>query len=203
MPAVVTDTPTLPPPLDPPRKRWTRSECESLEAAGLLNTQRLERIEGELIDKMSKKRPHANAQSELHIWLGQIFGVRRIQSEVSMDLRPEDNPTNEPVPDLVVLARPLHEYRSANPGPADLLLVVEVADSTLRFDRSVKARLYARAGIVEYWVYDVNGQRLIVHREPRDGEYRSIQAYGKDESVAPLAAPDSPCRIADLLPPSG
>ena len=82
----------------------------------------------------------------------------------------------------------------------DRPLVVEVADSTLRFDRSVKARLYAHAGIVEYWVYDVNGERLIVYLDPRDGEYQSIQAYGKDESVAPLAAPDSHCRVGDLLP---
>ena len=185
------------------RKRWTRDECEALETAGLLDTRPLELIEGDLIDKLGQTRPHAIYRSAFHGSLGQIFGVWRIQTAVPIDLKPEDNPTNEPVPDVVVLARPFHEYPSTNPGPADLLLVVEVADSTLRFDLSIKARPYARANIVEYWVYDVTGERLIVHRDPRGGEYKSIQACGKDESVAPLAAPDSPCRLADLLPPSG
>jgi Uma2 family endonuclease len=77
----------------------------------------------------------------------------------------------------------------ANPQPEDVQLLVEISDSTLNYDLSVKAALYARAGIVEYWVLDVNGRRLIVHREPEGDGYLSITVYVEDELVAPLVAP--------------
>jgi Uma2 family endonuclease len=201
MPAVVTDTPPLPVPQEPSRKRWTRAECEALESAGLFGTQHLELIEGELIDKMGKQRPHSNGVLWLMRCLVGVFGWDFVQPEVVIDVAPLDNPTNQPEPDVIVLARPVHEFPVRHPQPADLRLVAEVADSSLSFDRSVKAQLYARAGIVEYWVLDVNGGQLIVHREPCEGKYAVIHAYGREESVAPLAAPDSLCRVADLLPP--
>jgi len=75
-----------------------------------------------------------------------------------------------------------------------------VADSRLGFDLSTKAALYARAGILEYWVLDVNARRLIVDRDPQAGRYVSVAAYGEEESVAPLAAPDSYLRIRDAFP---
>jgi len=77
--------------------------------------------------------------------------------------------------------------------------VVEVSDSSLGFDLTTKAALYARAGIVEYWVLDVAGRRLIVHRDPRAGRYISVAAYGEEESVAPLAALESLLRVGDLF----
>ena len=82
----------------------------------------------------------------------------------AIDVAPEDNPTNEPEPDLVVLAKPSGEYRERNPRPSDLRLVVEISDSTLGFDLTVRAELYARAGIIEYWVVYVAARRLIVLR---------------------------------------
>ena len=91
---------------------------------------------------------------------------------------------------------------AANPQPDDLRLVVEVSYSTITFDLSAKAGLYARAGIVEYWVIDIKGRRLIVHRNPREGVYSSVMAYGEFEPVAPLAAPAELFRAADVLPPA-
>jgi len=79
-------------------------------------------------------------------------------------------------------------------------MVVEVADTSLTFDLTVKARLYARAGIVEYWVLDISGRRLIVHRDPRDRRYQSVVAYSHLESIAPLSAPDSTFRVGDAFP---
>lgn len=83
----------------------------------------------------------------------------------------------------------LPEFNKSNPGPDDLLLVVEVSDSSLAFDLRKKAQLYARAGIIEYWVVNVNRQRLIVHRDPSDGAYTSITEYAGSEQVTPVAAP--------------
>jgi len=166
MPTAVTD---LPAKLDPPRKLWTRQEYDDLYSSGLLNSQRLELIEGELIDKMGKKRPHVNSLTLLQGWLVEVFGTRPVNPEAPIDVAPEDNPTNEPEPDLIVLQRDLSHFTSDNPRPQDLQLVVEVADSTLGFDLTTKAALYARAGIVEYWVLDAAGPRMIVHRDPQLG----------------------------------
>jgi|HubBroStandDraft_6_1064221.scaffolds.fasta_scaffold153026_2 Uma2 family endonuclease len=189
MPTVVTETPRLPPPAEPPRKRWTRQECVALEASGIWTQQHLELIEGELISKMGKKRPHANAIAVVHAWLLRVFGEKYVNQEASIDVAPEDNPTNEPEPDLIVFSKPSREFKD-NPRPADLRLVLEISDSTLNFDLTTKARLYARARIVEYWVVDIPGRRIIVHRDPQEGQYRSITAYAEQESVKPLTLPD-------------
>ena len=197
MPTAVTDSPAQ---SIPRRKRWTRAEYEELSSCGLLGQQHLELIEGELIDKMGKKQPHVNSVALLLGWLIRIFGERFVLQEAPIDVAPEDNPTNEPEPDLVVMKRDLSHFKCVRPGPQDLQLLIEVADSTLGFDRTVKAALYARAGIVEYWVLDIQGRRMIVHRDPQAGRYASIAGYSSEESVAPLAAPESFFRIANALP---
>src|SRR5271166_5375791 len=181
---------------DPPRKRWTRAECVALEASGLWDRERLELVHGELISKMGKKRPHVNALVAVQACLVRTFGEQFVNPEAPIDVAPEDNPTNEPEPDLIVLNKPSREFQDANPRPGDLRLVVEISDSTLGFDLTTKAELYARAGIVEYWVVDVAARRLIVHRDPRAGLYRSVTAYSEQEVVAPLASPPSDFRVA-------
>src|SRR6266498_5055667 len=186
MPTAVTDRPAK---LDPPRKLWTRAEYDGLSSSGLLECQRLELIEGELIDKMGKNRPHVNSLTLLLVWLLKVFGARFVNPEAPIDVAPEDNPSNEPEPDLIVLKRDLSHFADQNPKPDDLHLVIEVADTTLGFDLTTKANLYARAGIPDYWVLDVSGRRMIVHRDPRLGRYSSVVAYNSDESIAPLAAP--------------
>jgi len=194
VPTAVIDLPLK---IDPPRKRWTRAEYESLSEEAL-GGERLELVEGELISKMGKKRPHVNAVTLLQAWLMQAFGVRFVNAEAPIDVAPEDNPSSEPEPDIIVTTRDLSHFQS-NPRPADLRLVAEIADTTLWFDLNTKARLYARAGIAEYWVVDVSGRRMIVHRDPRDGEYRTVAAYGADERVAPLAAPGSDLLVRDVF----
>jgi Uma2 family endonuclease len=174
MPTVVTDRPYRPVPVDPPRKQWIRSECVALEASGLWDQQHLELVRGELISKMGKKRPHVNALVAVQAWLVRTFGTvcesgQFVNPDAPIDVAPEDNPTSEPEPDLVVLARPSREFQDANPRPGDLRLVVEISDTTLGFDLTTKAELYARAGIVEYWVIDIQAKRIIVHRDPREG----------------------------------
>jgi Uma2 family endonuclease len=199
MPTIVTDRPYRPVSVDPPRKLWTRAECVALEASGLWDQQRLELVHGELISKMGKKRPHVNALVAVQAWLVRTFGAQFVNPEAPIDVAPEDNPTNEPEPDLVVLVKPSREFMDANPRPGDLRLVVEISDSTLGFDLTTKAELYARAEIVEYWVVDVAARRLIVHRDPREGLYRSVIAYGEEETVTPLASPGPEFHVADAF----
>ena len=199
MPSALIEVPVDSVSLGPPRKRWTRAECANLEGSGLLDQQHLELVAGELIDRMGKNRPHSIALAVIHAWLLRVFGEGFVHQEAPIDVSQEDNPSNEPEPDLIVLNRNLKTFRSANPGPQDLRLVVEVADTTLRFDLTTKAALYARAGIVEYWVLDVSGRRLIVHRDPQFGKYAVVLVYSEQESVAPLAAPDAMFQAAEAF----
>lgn len=78
--------------------------------------------------------------------------------------------------------------------------MVEIADSSLNFDLTTKATLYARAGILEYWALDVPGRRLFVHREPKSGSYAFIVVYSETEYVAPLAVPEKMFCVADAFP---
>jgi Uma2 family endonuclease len=199
MPTVLTEAPVEAALPGPPRKKWTRQECLALEATGLFDQQHLELIEGELIDKMGKKRPHVNSLVLLHNWLVAVFGGRFVIQEGPIDVAAEDNPTNEPEPDLVVLKRDISNFTESNPTPAGLHLVVEIADTTLAFDRKTKAPLYARAGISEYWVLDVNRRQLLVHHEPTRGVYASVQVYNEGESVSPLAAPQREFPVVDAF----
>src|SRR5450432_556593 len=201
MPTVVTEIPYRPVPMEPPLKRWTRAECAAIEASGAWDQQRIELVEGELISKMGKNRPHTIALTFVRQAIELLFGGQYVDTETSIDVAPEDNPTSEPQPDLIVLAKPSSEYRAGNPRPADLRLVVEISDSTLGFDLTKKARLYARAGIAEYWVVDVAARSLVVHRDPLNGSYQSVAVYNERESVSPLASPGREFRVGDAFPP--
>jgi len=200
MPSVLTEQSVEAALPGPPRKKWTRQECLALDATGLFDQQHLELIEGELIVKMGNKRPHVNSLVRLQEWLIVVFGWGVVIPEGPIDVAPEDNPTNEPEPDIVVLKRDISNFTKCNPTPADLHLVVEIADTTLAFDRRTKAPLYARAGISDYWVLDVNRRQLLVHREPTRGGYASVQVYNEAESVSPLAAPQREFKVSDALP---
>jgi Uma2 family endonuclease len=200
MPIALTTLPEPPIPLIPPRKRWTRAECAQLASAGILDYEYLELIEGELIDKMGKHRPHIVGLAKIADWLRRVFGQDRVNSEAAIDVAPADNPINEPEPDVIVFQRAGGAYEYSIPQSADLTLVVEVSDSTLRFDLTVKAALYTRAGIVDYWVLDINGRRLIVHRDPTPAGYGSVVAYGESESVSPLTAPDRELLVSAIFP---
>ena len=182
----------------PPHKLWTREECDVLAQTGVIDLERYELLDGELVPKVSKKHPHGRATARLVRWLRSVFGEECVLQENSIRLRPEDNPTNEPEPDAIVLAGSYLEM-SLTAGPNELRLVAEVSYSTLDVDLGIKARLYARSEIAEYWVLDVNGRRLIVHREPAGGRYTSVAAYGKEERVSTLAEPARDVQVGDLL----
>ena len=184
----------------PPRKRWTRTELDSIEAAGLWDRDRLELIEGELIVKISKKRPHTVVYTSVLKWLAGVFDMMHLNPEAPIDVAPEDNPTSEPEPDIAVLAKAGPDYMGSNPPASDVRLAIEVSESTLAFDLGPKARLYARAGIPEYWVFDIGGRRLIVHRYPQGGSYSAVIAYDEGESVTPLASPSSTFPVAVAFP---
>lgn len=182
----------------PPHKLWTREECDVLEASGLLDSNSYELIEGELLVKMPKKLRHMRALLLLAAWLRSAFGEFRVVQEASVELPFDDSARSVPEPDIAILRTSILEM-TQRPQAGDLLLAVEISDSTLNFDLGPKAGLYARAGIPEYWVLDLNNNRLIVHRDPIDGVYQSVAAYSPEESVSLLAMPEHALSVATLV----
>jgi Uma2 family endonuclease len=180
-------------------KRWTREEAAKLTE--LFPDKRYELIEGELINKMGQKPPHAYVIAVLTKLLGSAFPGRiRVQSSIS--LPDPDGQYSEPEPDVVLLHRESPEFFKRHPGPQDIALLIEVADTSLASDRSVKYRLYARAGITEYWIIDIETRRTIVCRYPAADEYKSVTIVEAAETVSLLVAPDFALSLEHLLNPS-
>lgn len=200
MPTVLESVP-VPADFLPPRKKWTRAELDKLESLGLVDTTGFELVEGDLLSQMGKNRAHVYFVAMLAHWLGTIFDFKRVNPECPIDVSPEDLPTNQPQPDLVVQRSTYRELLTKVPNARDVALVVEVSDSSLAFDLTTKAGLYARAGIVEYWVVDIQGRRLLSHRQPVNGAYEAVKAYGADEQILPLESPGGALDLKKIFDP--
>lgn len=181
----------------PHRKRWTVKEADRLAEAGFL-AGRYEVIEGEIYEKMSTNPPHILTLILLTGWLHRVFGSLFVRTQTAISLPGRHN---RPEPDATVTREPATAYADRLPGPEALLLAVEVSDTTLRFDLTTKAALYARTGIPEYWVLDIQARRLIVHRRPGRAGYADIQEYAEDAQIAPEARPDALVLVSFLFPP--
>jgi Uma2 family endonuclease len=149
---------------------------------------------------MSKYRWHTNAVSMLIFLLQQTFGPRRVNPESPIRLSLDDASINRPEPDIFVLGPEFRDTADRElPRPGDILMVIEVSGSTLAFDLTVKKNLYARAGIPEYWIADLEARRFLVFREPVDGAYRLALACEMGDAIAPLAAPDRLIAPSDVF----
>ncbi len=180
-------------------RRWTRREYAQMVAAGLLREEdRVELIDGEVLVMSPVGAEHVRCTILVVEALRRAFGDRfTIGCQFPLAVGPRD----EPQPDVyVVPGRPRELARKRKDHPTSARLVVEVADSSLPFDRTVKSRIYARARVPDYWIVDLTSRRLEVRRGPgRDG-YRSTTILSADAVVRPLGRPRSKIRVADLLP---
>ncbi len=158
------------------------------EAGILSEDDRVELIDGELIAMAPIGQGHAGIVNGLNRVLVMAFGEQAVVS-VQNPLRIDR--LNEPQPDFVVL-RPRDDLyqHGARPEPADVVLVVEVADSSLRYDRTVKLPLYARAGIGEVWIVDLRRRVVDVHRTPAGDGYATVETHGPDDTVTLSLAPE-------------
>ena len=120
---------------------------------------RYELIDGEIISKIGQNPPHAGRVGLFMAWLVSVFSAAHVRIQSTIDLAPGEVTYDEPEPDAVVTRHSSSAYEHSHPGPDEILLLIEVSDSTLRFDRSTKATVYSRAGIQEYWVADVASLR--------------------------------------------
>jgi Uma2 family endonuclease len=174
-------------PADLPRRRLTVDDYHAMAEAGVLGEDdRVELIEGELIEMAPIGGGHMLGVNRLTHTLVHAVGDRAVVSVQNGLMLP---PFSEPQPDFVLLPRQfLQEARV--PTMADALLVIEVADTTVAKDRNVKAPLYARHGICEYWIVNLPRKVVQVFRQPGEDGYREVFERGSGSTVSPLALPD-------------
>jgi Uma2 family endonuclease len=183
-------------------RRWSRIEYERLIDLGVFQPgDPIELIGGELLVAEPQGAPHYTSIRKTARILERAFGPSwdvRTQGPMGLD---EDS---EPEPDVAVVPGEPEDYRSAHPSLA--ALVVEVSESSLLFDRDHKASIYARAGILDYWIVNLVDRVLEVYREPAldaaapfGARYASREVLGPSRLVSPLAAPQASIRVRDLF----
>ncbi len=187
-------------PSGPPRPlRWTVEQFHALGDLGCFEGRRVWLNDGVIVEEGPMNPPHRIALELTDGVLRAVFGAGwRVCVQMPLVV----GPGTDPEPDIAVVAG---SVRGTTGHPTTAALVVEVADSSLNDDVTVKAEKYATAGILDYWVVDVDGRRLLVFRDPApipDGgaAYRTKLTFAPPGAVAPLAAPTSPVAVADLLP---
>jgi Uma2 family endonuclease len=182
---------------EPQLRLFTIDELEAMVRLGIIGqNERVELIEGQIV-KM-------NPQGTGHIWavgaLVEHFSRRpgtRLATQGTLELATWSGPE----PDLIVLRA--SRSRRRRPRPEDALLIVEVANTSLSYDRRTKAAIYAQAGIPEYWIVDLNGERIEVYTEPSKIGYRALRVYGRDEQIAPGFSADLRIDVSAILGPAG
>jgi Uma2 family endonuclease len=191
---------TLPvPAVHPQRKRFTRDEAHRMAELGLVSG-RYELVDGDLIDKMGQNPPHAYTFSRLQTWLLTVFEANQVRLQLPIEVAPQDQRRSEPEPDIAVVAEDRPQYEARHPRGDELLIVIEIADSSAAFDLTVKAGLYARAGVPEYWVLDLNRRTLFLHRQIEQSTYRDIKALSDKECASLACRPDQKILVSKLLP---
>lgn len=182
--------------LSAPTRRWTRNEYYRMAETGILRPDdRVELIDGAVLTKAPQASAHATAVLLAAGALRGVFG-QGFDARPQLPLALDD--ASEPEPDLTVVPGAPRDYRESHPSTA--LLVVEVAETSLAFDRGVKKALYARAGIPEYWIVDLAARAVEVYRSPRGVDYRDHRTLDERDSIAPLAPAGAGVAVADLLP---
>jgi Uma2 family endonuclease len=179
------------------RRRFTADDYQRMGRAGILSrADRVELIDGEIVAMAPIGPRHCAAVDRANRTMVMLVGDRaivRVQGSVRLDV------FHEPEPDLVLLRPRKDFYASAHPGPSDILLIVEIAESSLEYDRRVKAPMYARLGVPEYWLADLVAEDLSCYSRPEGGAYQDVQQYHRGQIAAPRLLPDCSIAVDDLL----
>jgi Uma2 family endonuclease len=180
------------------RRRFTLEEYHRMGEVGIFHEDdRVELIEGEIVEMSPIGRLHAATVDRIANVFSRRLGERaivRVQNPIVFT-----NLVSEPQPDVTLLVPLADFYASGHPGPSDILLVVEVMDSTVAYDHGVKLRLYARAGVAEVWLANVNTHRIEGYRQPGPEGYGESRVFQEDERLSIQAFPDVTFTARELL----
>jgi Uma2 family endonuclease len=166
------------------------------EVGILKSTDRVELIRGEIVEMSPIGRRHYAFVDNLVRLLILALGDRAFVSAQGPIALTDDS---EPQPDVAVYRRRAVPYKDADRGPEDALLLIEVAETSLAYDRSTKLRLYAAAGIVEYWVVDCGAEAVEVHRAPHADGYHDVFRFAGAVTVSPQAFPDIVLSLTEIF----
>ena len=182
----------------PTARKFTVDEYYRMAEAGILKRdERVELIEGEILVMPPIGPEHADDVDEyIEVFAQYARGRFRIRIQNPVRL----NDYSEPEPDVALLRRRPEGYRAAHPTPADVLLIIEVAHSSLEYDRNVKAHIYGRSGISETWVKNLPEDCIERFTEPGPEGYARHTIHRRGETLTPLTLPDLELAVADLLP---
>ena len=179
------------------RRRFDVEAYHRMGQAGILTEEdRVELIEGEIIEMTPIGRRHLAAVDYLNHRFTIECGDRaivRVQGAIRLSR------FSEPQPDLLLLRPRADFYRMADAGPADVLLLVEVAETSLAYDQTVKLSLYAQAGIPEVWLVNLAGERVEVYRTPAGDQFRDVEQVLRGRSIAPRAFPDLAILLDEIV----
>jgi Uma2 family endonuclease len=186
---------------EPKKKRFTREEYYKMVEIGLFDRQRVELIDGEIIQMAPQMNRHVVAIELIERALRRVVGDEYwIRTQVPFWV----DESSEPEPDLALVKGNPRDYSD---HPQTALLVVEVSETTYRFDSKVKSSLYASAGIEDFWILNLNASRLELHRDPVADDaqpfgyrYANVVHLAASDAVTPLAFPQARISVADLLP---
>ena len=167
-----------------------------IDAGVFVGNSNYELIEGEIVKKMTQGDYHISCINRLNWILNRKCGDEAIISVQNAVVISENS---EPEPDVTVLRFREDFYVSGKAQVKDILLLIEVSDSTVSYDRTTKIRLYAEAGVHEVWLVNLPKQILEVHTEPNNGKYKVVRKLNKDESVSPKFLPELTIKISDIL----
>jgi Uma2 family endonuclease len=180
-----------------PRHRITVDEYYRMAEVGILPPDaRVELIEGEIIDRAPIGSGHGGTVMQLTQLL---LDAARDRAHVLVQSAERFSDMSEPQPDFALVKRRADFYKKKHPGPADTYLIIEVSESSLRYDLQVKAPLYARYGVPEYWVIDLKGRQVRFFRSPDSGQYTDVTSTGAPGVVAPAALPEVQIDLTHVL----
>jgi Uma2 family endonuclease len=181
-------------------KTWTVEEYHRMIEAGILTTDnQVELLNGQIVRMAPQNPPHASTTQQSDASLQSRFAGRaivRVQLPITLSTS-----SSEPEPDIAIVKADPKRYSDRHPGAADILLLIEIADSTLERDLTEKALIYAQAGIGEYWVLDLVSRQAYVFREPTVEGYQSQQISPVGGAVSPIAFPDLTISFQELFLP--
>ncbi len=195
-PSPETDAPAL----DAPQKRlFTRKEYHAMGKAGIFApNERVELLEGEII-VMS---PAGDRHSACIVRLNRVFAGLNIANRtlVSVQSPVVTSSTSEPEPDFMLLTFRDDLYDFGKPRPQDVLLLIEVADSSLDYDRGIKLPYYASLGIPEVWIANLRNDRIESYTDPSPEGYRASRIYRRGDTISPTSFPDIEIAVSDIIP---
>ena len=182
------------------RRRFTVEEYYRMAETGILTAKdRVELIDGEIVEMTPIGHRHTACVLAVSGLLTRTLGDRALLSSQNPLLMPRNT---EPQPDLVLLRPPLRQYWARLPLAADVLLLVEVAETSYRFDREIKVPLYAAVGVPEVWIVDLTRNVVEVFRQPAGEAYRTVAQVHRGSLLGPEAFPDVLFPVDHILPPA-